>query len=210
MPAALSSAQFTDWTNQLRPLLQRVAARRCGEAEAPDIVQETLLRAWQRLARFDADGTLEQFRAWLLCILAYVCQDYRRAAALHPEILLASEDLPRREPLASDDASHRRSLFETLELAGLTDKQERCLRLCLDGCSQEEIAARLHIRQQTVAQHLAAARRKLAPLRSRYLFAGLGVHWFTFVSDVAIYRPPKGVWDREGNAAQRERRRARS
>lgn len=58
---------FADWVTPHLGLLSALATRLVDEADADDVVQETLVRAWQRRSTFSVDrGTP---RAWLVAVL---------------------------------------------------------------------------------------------------------------------------------------------
>lgn len=58
---------FADWVGPHLSLITAVAAREVGRADADDLVQEALLRAWRRRSTFDA--TKGSVRVWLLAVL---------------------------------------------------------------------------------------------------------------------------------------------
>ena len=84
--------------------------------DADDALQETLLRAWRGLPRFDGRSPL---RSWLYRIATNVCRDAlkRRAGAVIPiGITPGSEDEPaERDPVLSPAARYEQR--ETVELA---------------------------------------------------------------------------------------------
>jgi RNA polymerase sigma-70 factor (TIGR02960 family) len=63
--------------------------------EAEDMVQETFLRAWRSLDRFDAGGN---FRAWLYRIATNACLDAHRKAKRQVPSLGSYADLPWLQP----------------------------------------------------------------------------------------------------------------
>lgn len=70
-----SRADFARWVQPHLTVLGRYAARQVGSADRDDVVQEALIRAWQRWATYDETrGTAV---AWLLGILADRCRRHR-------------------------------------------------------------------------------------------------------------------------------------
>ena len=66
---------FDDWVAPHRAVLLALAWRQVGPTAAEDVVQATLVRAWQRRATFDpARGSA---RAWLVGILLDRCRRHR-------------------------------------------------------------------------------------------------------------------------------------
>jgi RNA polymerase sigma-70 factor (ECF subfamily) len=62
----------------LQPLIFRLAFRLlCSEDDAKDVVQETFIRAWQRLNRYNPQHL---FSTWLCTIAGNLCYDRLRAA----------------------------------------------------------------------------------------------------------------------------------
>jgi RNA polymerase sigma-70 factor (ECF subfamily) len=73
--AASLLADFAEWVSPHLVVLAAVAAVQVGAADADDVVQEALVRAWRRRATFDdARGST---RTWLLSILLDQARRYR-------------------------------------------------------------------------------------------------------------------------------------
>jgi RNA polymerase sigma-70 factor (ECF subfamily) len=82
-----SSSDFARWVEPHLPVLARYAARQVPPDDRDDVVQETLIRAWQRWSTYDPDrGTP---LGWLLGILADRCRRHRtrRPAAVLVELV---------------------------------------------------------------------------------------------------------------------------
>lgn len=62
-----SAEEFTAWVAPHLPVLHRYAARLAGVAQADDVVQDALLRAWQRRSTYDASRG--EPLPWLLAIV---------------------------------------------------------------------------------------------------------------------------------------------
>jgi len=86
------SAKFSDpadWVDQYGDVLLRYAAGRVATRElAEDLVQETLLAAFQHRAQFDGQST---FGTWLVAILRRKIVDHHRRTGRSPD--LAAEPL---------------------------------------------------------------------------------------------------------------------
>ena len=140
-----------------------VARRIVGSREeAEDVVQESFLRALDRMDSFQLG---RPFSPWLLRIVANRSLNRRksmRAQSLAPipEELPAHGDSP-------EDAEERRQVRERIAraLGELSETQRLVVRLCaLDGFAGREIAEMLGMQEPTVRWTLHAARRKLRAL----------------------------------------------
>src|SRR5581483_68039 len=75
--ATEQAADFADRARPARPAMLRLAKRLAPHADADDVVQDALARAWQMRAQYDAGrGT---FDTWLLAIVADQARASRRA-----------------------------------------------------------------------------------------------------------------------------------
>jgi RNA polymerase sigma-70 factor, ECF subfamily len=134
-----------------------------GEAE--DAAQETFLRAYQNLKRYDRQRS---FITWLLSIAAHYCIDQirRRRTPLVPLDVLPDEAVPDALPgpesssVTRDTQRHMRALLASL---GPQDRAAIILRYWYD-LSDEEIAASLSLTVSAVKSRLHRARRELALL----------------------------------------------
>jgi len=123
-----------------------------SDVEAEDLVQESLIHAWQRL------GTLrrpESFGAWIRRIVARRCLS--RARRRRHSIELAETPANDLDPGAGIDAARL--------LATLAPRQRAVLYLTwIEGCSDREAGSILGIRASTVRVH---RHRGLQHLRQR-------------------------------------------
>jgi RNA polymerase sigma-70 factor (ECF subfamily) len=146
----------------LMPDLRRAARRLTrSTADADDLVQETLLRVWSRMAmvqRGQHDGTP------VLDLRAYAFTTLRNCARTRPpgppQTANGAPDT-RADPGADPEA--RALATEALRaLSALPDDQRRLMRLrALDGLSYSEIAAETGLPMGTVTSRLARGRRAL-------------------------------------------------
>ncbi len=96
---AEQSASFTDWVQPALLAMRRLAIRLAPHADPDDIVQESLVRAWQKWDQFDPDrGTPT---GWLLTITASLAGDDRRYRARWRRIV--DQDAVIGEPAAAPD-----------------------------------------------------------------------------------------------------------
>jgi RNA polymerase sigma-70 factor (ECF subfamily) len=153
---------FDDWFKDQRPKLLRLARSRLGDrAEAEDVVQDTALALWRRLAQGDIDDP-----------------DAYAARALWQNALRRRGR--RRDWVALDEARHRGAAAEAeawmdsqameAALARLPPTQQAVLRLRFyTGLSFKEMAATLAISLNTAASRcryaLDALRHSLDPLK---------------------------------------------
>lgn len=111
---ATPSRDFTAWVEPHLPVLRRYAARLVSPADADDVVQEALVRAWRRWSTYDDQRGAPL--SWLLAIVADRARRHRvrdnrpiaRAAAAVPaaphdlDLERALARLPERQRQAVD------------------------------------------------------------------------------------------------------------
>jgi RNA polymerase sigma-70 factor (ECF subfamily) len=149
-------------------------------AEAEDVTQETFVRAYQALDRFD--GRSEPF-TWLYRIAVNLSLNTIRARK--PNRDAVSSDDPRIEGLlteqrptvGSDPAriAQERQLAKALcdGIDGLSDTLRTTLVLvCIDGMGHEEAAKVLDCPEGTIAWRVHEARRKLREYLAKQGFGG--------------------------------------
>jgi RNA polymerase sigma-70 factor, ECF subfamily len=138
--------------------------RMLGDAyEAEDAAQETFLRAYKGMARYDQS---RPFSTWLLSIAAHYCIDQmrKRRMTVVPFDVLPYGELPDPGPnpeasLATNEEQHRvRALLASLNP---TDRAAVVMRYWYDF-SYEEIATALDLSISAVKSRLHRARRDLA------------------------------------------------
>lgn len=139
------------------PRLRRYARAMLGDrAAADDLVQDTLERAWRRLAQWRAGSDL---RAWLFSIMHNLRVDQLRRPSLPTHSLDEDADEPPTRPTQSDQ-------LELVDLEAalrqLPDEQRAVLLLvALEEMSYAEVAAALEIPMGTVMSRLSRGRERL-------------------------------------------------
>jgi RNA polymerase sigma-70 factor (ECF subfamily) len=145
-----------------RPLLRFLCIRTGRVEDSEELVQETFLRAWHNLERYDPT---RRFATWLYTIakrLAISHQRRERGALLGAEALA---EHPGAEPDPQSSASEREESLELWSLAARVLGQEERSALWLrygEDLTPAEIAQVLGRRQVTVRVLLFRAREKLA------------------------------------------------
>jgi RNA polymerase sigma-70 factor (ECF subfamily) len=137
-------------------------------AEAEDVVQETFVRAWQALARFEGNS---QPYTWLYRIAVNLSLNIIRTRK--PRVQPADDDDPRIEAwlaskasTATDPATTAEHKQVALALAEGIDQLSETLRttlilVCVEGLPHESVSAILGCPEGTVAWRVHEARRKL-------------------------------------------------
>jgi RNA polymerase sigma-70 factor (ECF subfamily) len=137
--------------------------------DAADVAQETFLRAYDALDRFDPGRPL---RLWLLRITTNLTHNWRRSAGRSLaalQRLLRSEPDLLREPAARQQAERNLEadlLWEAVRRLRLADQQVIYLRYFLE-CSETEMAEVLRTAPGTVKSRLHRALERLRSLLSR-------------------------------------------
>jgi RNA polymerase sigma-70 factor (ECF subfamily) len=128
--------------------------------DADDIAQETFMRAWRYLARFDPARPL---RPWLLSIASNLASNRRRSAGRYLSALTRGfRNEPPPATLEEKSAHHLQAehLRKAVQALNVTDQQIVYLRYFLD-LSVTETADALNIARGTVKSRLSRALEKL-------------------------------------------------
>lgn len=169
-------ALFTEHVVPHLGVLYRVALSLTGQAaDAEDLVQETLIRAYRAIERFDGAHP----RAWLLTILRHT--HLNRVRVRTPDLLRDGDDAGTDRVLWAAGAAHPSAedvvvseLFEHVvaeALAALPDMHRLVVTLVdVDGLTYAEAAQVLGVPRGTVMSRLHRAR---ARIRGRLAAAGL-------------------------------------
>ncbi len=155
VPAAAPDAPvaFADWVRPQVDRMARLAARLAPDADRDDIVQEALVRAWQKRHQYDPSrGALG---AWLLAITA----DRARRARQRRRPSIVFGELPGRVRSADDRVDVE------FAISRLPPRQ----RLAIDcfyfvGLSVAETAVVMGCAEGTVKSTLSDARLRLRPM----------------------------------------------
>ena len=166
-------AAFRDYVVPELDVLLRVARRLTRDAaEAEDLAQDTLLRAYRALDRFDGRYP----RAWLLTILRNT--HYNRLRKRRPDLLddEVAHRLPARGVDGRQEGTEERALHDHFDplvrdaLASLSANHRAVIALVdLDGLTYQEAADLLGVPVGTVMSRLHRARAKV---RARLESAG--------------------------------------
>jgi RNA polymerase sigma-70 factor (ECF subfamily) len=145
---ALSSSEFAAWVTPHLPVLSVLAVRSVGPADAEDLVQDTLVRAWRRIETYRSDrGTP---RAWLIGVLYDQARRRRLRAARNPNMPPApAVTTPERIDVDRAVRALPRRQREVVTLHYLAD------------LSVAEVASVLGISTGSVKSHLSDARSRL-------------------------------------------------
>ena len=143
--------------------LYRFACKRTMDPTgAEDLVQETLLRAWDRLGSLHDQ---ERIRAWLFTILVNLFREGSRKANRRARLL------PMSHPDAPLDEVIRRSAAEAVHaaLARTPDRYAMAVELRdLEGLSFKEIAQILGVPEGTAMSRVGRGRRIMAGLLAEW------------------------------------------
>ena len=135
--------------------------------DAEDVAQETFLRAWDHLGRFDTSRPL---RPWLLSIAANLARNRRRSAGRYVAALMrAFRNEPTAQPGVEEknvQHSEANDLWRAVQTLNLADQQIVYLRYFLE-LSVAETAGVLQVAEGTVKSRLNRALEKLRAIIDR-------------------------------------------
>jgi RNA polymerase sigma factor (sigma-70 family) len=154
----LDPAAFATWVGPSLVAMSRLARRLAPHADADDIVQDALTRAWAKRSQFDpARGTAT---TWLLAIVADQARSARRGRLRRLRVVDDSADVP--DKPASDvgvDVDLERAISE------LAERQQLAVHLhYFVGLSVDETASVMACSAGTVKSTLYDARTRLRAL----------------------------------------------
>jgi len=160
---------FNALTQALRPELLRYATGRMGpvvsgQVDAEDIVQETFLKAYEGLDRFEwrGDGSL---RRWMCAIAEHLIRNLSRKRTAGMQMLAVDRSGEKPSP---SRIMRRDERFQRLQesFSALSADHRKVIELArIEGLSIDAIAGRMHRSPGAVKQLLARA---LEQLRERF------------------------------------------
>ncbi|PVE21860.1 RNA polymerase subunit sigma [Microvirga sp. KLBC 81] len=148
----------TDVIGLLGPLRRYARSLARDEAQAEDLVQDTLVRAYERRSSFRSSGNL---RGWLLSILHNTFIDSRRR---HVAELRRLEHVAALADTAAPPEQESRVRLQQVQAAfmSLPDEQRAALHLvAIEGLSYQEAADALRIPVGTLMSRIGRARATL-------------------------------------------------
>jgi RNA polymerase sigma-70 factor, ECF subfamily len=160
---------FTNLVEAYQKPVHNLCYRMLGEMEAAeDAAQETFLKAYQNLARYDRERS---FATWLLSIAAHHCIDKLRRRRFNAVSIDEDEegqtDIPDRSAPDPESEIMKNQQRERLQLSlqslDPTDRAAVVMRYWQD-CSEVEIAQALKLNVPAVKSRLHRARVELAEL----------------------------------------------
>jgi RNA polymerase sigma-70 factor (ECF subfamily) len=135
--------------------------------DADDAVQETFMRAWRAIARFDGRS---QLSTWLYRVCVNVCLNHIRKRKRHDAADLADPRVPEPKADPTQGNTDPRRVLEVRQLQGrlaeAVDGLSESLRttvimVLVDGMPQKEVAEILGCSEGTIAWRIHEARRRL-------------------------------------------------
>ena len=162
-----AGAAFSLLTARHKLWLFRFIRRYVGnDDDAKDLLQDTLVSAWQALHRFDA---ARSFPAWLRQIALNKCRDWSRRSVLRSIVRYISGDVDqfagesrRSDPeslLAADQAlQHLDQAIASLP----RNLREPLILTVFEGLSQRDAALQLRVSEKAIETRIYRARQRLA------------------------------------------------
>lgn len=166
MSAPHDATGFADWVRPSLLPMTRLARRLAPDADPDDVVQDALVRAWQKWHQYDADrGTPT---TWLLAIVADRARDARRERIRRLRVVDdhdAPPDTPAPDPSPDLAAGIAADLDLDRAIAALTERQQLAVHLhYFLGLTVDETGAVMDCAPGTVKSTLHDARARLREL----------------------------------------------
>ena len=147
---------------ELKPKLLRYCTYRCGDPDtAEDVVQEAMVRLWQR----DAGEPPADPASWLFTTARHLIQDGAKVAR-NRRRLLAANPVDESGPERADRALERDEERERVRkvLSRMPERSREILMLRYSGFSYREIAGEVGVAPGSVGTLLARAERRFLRL----------------------------------------------
>ncbi len=146
----------------LKDVLYRLALRiTLKHEEAEDVVQDTLMKVWNKRDDLDKVGSLE---AYCLTICRNLSLDHLKRKDTHTESLEKTEVSPQDENLGPYEQMQQKDRVELVRrlVNGLPEKQRSCMQLRdFEGKTYKEIATILNISEDQVKVNIFRARQAI-------------------------------------------------
>ncbi|BFM12872.1 sigma-70 family RNA polymerase sigma factor [Simiduia litorea] len=166
---------FAQFFNHFSPLLKGflIKGSRLNHAQAEELVQEVMIKVWQRAGQFDAKKSSAS--TWLYTIARNSRIDWLRRQANAVTEELAADDLYEDETSETPFSllqHHRQHNSVHDALAGLPDEQALVLRkVYMEGLSHSEVSEDLALPLGTVKSRVRLALKKLQDVIGREVLA---------------------------------------
>jgi len=153
---------FDDLISRHIGTLYSVAYRmRFDKHDAEDIVQETMMRVWQRAETWDREAGAS-VRTWMYAIAHNLCIDFKRRAAKKPHLELVQE--PTDKSPSADELVQEKQVEKIVgnSVAQLPDNQRAAIVLChYQKLSNKEAAEVMNTSVKAVESLLVRAKKAL-------------------------------------------------
>jgi RNA polymerase sigma factor (sigma-70 family) len=154
----MNDMKRTDVISMLAPLRRYARSLTRDEAHAEDLVQDTLVRAYEGRGSFRSGGNL---RGWLLSILHNTFIDHRRRHVAEFRRLEQAAELANTAAMPDQESRVRLQQVQAAFMS-LPDEQRAALHLvAIEGLSYQEAASALKIPVGTLMSRLGRARSSL-------------------------------------------------
>lgn len=157
-PAAAHEAIMSAWYDEYSADILRYCFMFLGNrTDAEDATQETFLKAWRSIGRFEARNGCSP-KSWIIRIAGNTCRDYlKRGWHKHESCLVEPEHL---NMLGSTEDNGREML---MDIMNLPDKYRQVILMVFwNGMTIREAAACIHTSESTVFRRLEKAKEMIA------------------------------------------------
>ena len=157
-PAVSSEAVLSEWYDAYGTEVLRYCFMFLGnKSDAEDATQETFLKAWRSIGRFEARNGCSP-KTWIIRIAGNTCRDYlKRGWHRHESSLITPEDL---QKLGNAPAEDRELIIDVMNLP---EKYRQVVLLVYwNGMTIRETARCMHTSESTVFRRLEKAKEMIA------------------------------------------------